>query len=72
MGCCTLVSKSNYLLISCSQWWWRSVPYLCVRFFFLRRRELLGDILHVFVGGLRLILRALVVTPPLITGIKIK
>ena len=33
---------------------------------------MLGDILRVFVGGLRLILRALVVTPPLIKGIKIK
>lgn len=48
-----------------------STIFMCT-FFFLRRRELLGDILHVFVGGLRLILRALVVTPPLITGIKIK
>lgn len=33
---------------------------------------MLGDILRVFVGGLRLILHALVVTPPLIKGIEIK
>ena len=33
---------------------------------------MLGDILRVFVGGLRLILRAFVVTPPLAEGIKIK
>lgn len=33
---------------------------------------MLGDILRVFVGGLRLILRALVVTPSLAEGIKIK
>lgn len=33
---------------------------------------MLGDILRVFVGGLRLILHALVVTPPLIKKIEIK
>lgn len=33
---------------------------------------MLGDILRVFVVGLRLILHALVVTPPLIKGIEIK
>lgn len=37
-----------------------------------RRRELLGDILRVFVGRLRLISHALVVTPPWIKGIEIK
>lgn len=33
---------------------------------------MLGDILRVLVGGLRLILHALVVTPPLIKEIEIK
>lgn len=42
-----------------------------MRWWFLGGGELLGDILRVFVTGLRLILHALVVIPLLIKGIEI-